>query len=80
MATFLDISVQSEALSPEQRARLVTSCPVEIFALEGDQVIVRDDQVDECTLCEVCLKIAPAKAILIRKKYKDDVLISAGES
>jgi Fe-S-cluster-containing hydrogenase component 2 len=50
---------------------LVTLCPVNIFALRDGQVIVQDERQDECTLCELCLKAAPAGTIRIHKLYEE---------
>lgn len=53
---------------------LVELCPVNVFALRGDQVVVRAEQQDECTLCLLCLKAAPPRTIRIRKLYSDEIL------
>ncbi len=78
MGIFINIMLDDAKLTPELARTLVPLCPVEIFALEGDRLVVRPDQVDECTLCELCLHAAPTGAITITKSYKDDVLVSRG--
>ena len=78
MGVFLEISLDPSLLRAGDAPRLVSICPVDIFALEAGQLAVRPDEVDECTLCELCLDAAPAGAIAIRKHYKDQVLVSRG--
>jgi NAD-dependent dihydropyrimidine dehydrogenase PreA subunit len=75
MGIFIEISVDSDALDAATSKAVVSVCPVDIFALDGDKVIVRPDQEDECTLCRLCLERAPAGTIRIRKTYKDEVLV-----
>jgi NAD-dependent dihydropyrimidine dehydrogenase PreA subunit len=58
---------------------LVELCPVNIFALRGNRVVVRDEQQDECTLCRLCLMVAPPNTIHIRKLYSDEVLTLADD-
>ena len=78
MGVFINIALDDAKLSPELARNLVPLCPVEIFALDGHRLIVRPDQEDECTLCELCLNAAPPGAITIAKSYKDEVLVSRG--
>lgn len=78
LGVFIDIQIDEGRLPADIAATLVPLCPVEIFMLEDGRLIVRPDQVDECTLCELCLAIAPPGAITIRKKYKDEQLVSRG--
>jgi NAD-dependent dihydropyrimidine dehydrogenase PreA subunit len=78
MGLFIEITVKDDQLSPDMARSLVQLCPVEIFTLEGDRLVVRPDQVDECTLCELCLNAAPVGTITIRKTYKDETLVSRG--
>jgi NAD-dependent dihydropyrimidine dehydrogenase PreA subunit len=51
---------------------------VDIFKIEGEEVVVRPEQEDECTLCELCLDAAPRGALTIRKLYSDGCLVSRG--
>ncbi|PZC50443.1 MAG: NAD-dependent dihydropyrimidine dehydrogenase, PreA subunit [Chloroflexi bacterium] len=51
--------------------KLVEVCPVDIFAEdEGDLLIVEENQ-DECTLCNLCIEAAPEGAVQIIKLYED---------
>ncbi|MEP7355950.1 MAG: hypothetical protein ABI847_01765 [Anaerolineales bacterium] len=78
MGVFIDILLDPHPFSPEEARRLVSACPVDIFALEADRPVVRPDEVDECTLCELCLDLAAPGAIVIQKRYKDQQLVSRG--
>lgn len=78
MAIFITIEVDHQRLTPTSSEQLVSLCPVDIFALDGQRLAVRPDQEDECILCERCLDAAPAGALAIRKSYKDEVLTSRG--
>ncbi len=77
---FIDITVDAERISPEIARALVAVCPVDIFALEQEQFVVNAEEQDECTLCELCLVTATAGAIVIRKLYKNEQLVSRGTS
>jgi len=52
--------------------RLVEVCPVNIFRLGADdsRVEVVEDNVDECTLCDLCLQAAPG-AVRVIKLYEE---------
>jgi len=75
---FIQIDVAQSEIGSELAEKIVSLCPVEIFAVEGDQLHAKVDREDECTLCELCLDAAPAGALVIRKMYKDEQLISRG--
>ena len=76
MGIFIKISVDDRLYPPDVRDRLAAVCPVDIFGVEGGRVIVRPEQEDECTLCELCLDVAPARTLIIEKTYTADRLIS----
>ena len=78
MGEFIEITLDDSALGAAEAARVAAVCPVDIFAVDGGQLVVRPEEVDECTLCELCLDAAPAGAIAIRKLYKSQVLHSRG--
>jgi NAD-dependent dihydropyrimidine dehydrogenase PreA subunit len=78
MGTFIRIDVDGAHISPSLGRALVELCPVDIYALEGERLSVRPDEEDECTLCELCLKAAPAGAIVIHKLYAGERLVSGG--
>ncbi len=74
MGTFIDIHLDHDRLDAETSRKLVPACPVDIFALDGERVVVRPEQVDECILCRLCLEIAPPGAVAIYKLYSGEVL------
>ena len=78
MGVFIHVQVIESRMTPGGRRELVSLCPVDIFQLAGEGLMVEAEQEDECTLCELCLDVAPAGAVTIRKTYKDETLVSRG--
>ena len=78
MGVFIEISVNSELLDPEQSEAIVRLCPVDIFGMVGNHLAVKPENEDECTLCRLCLETAPRAAIVIHKTYNGEKLISLG--
>ena len=69
-ATFIGIEVSDDvAGDAELAARLDEVCPVDIYASEGGRVAVVEENVDECILCEMCVKTAPPGAVRVHKLY-----------
>lgn len=79
MSVFINITFDENQIAPDVAQSLASACPVDIFGLNSEHLIVNPEEVDECTLCELCLKIAPAGALVIHKLYKDEQLVSRGE-
>ncbi len=79
MGIFIQIAVDESQITPQIGRALVSLCPVDIFDWADERLIVRPDQDDECTLCELCLAAAPAGAITIHKTYKNEQLVSRGD-
>jgi NAD-dependent dihydropyrimidine dehydrogenase PreA subunit len=80
MGVFIEIAVQQEGLSSALSQQIAGVCPVDIFAVEDARLVVKPEEEDECTLCELCLKAAPAGAIRIHKTFSGETLISSGDS
>jgi NAD-dependent dihydropyrimidine dehydrogenase PreA subunit len=79
MGVFINIIFNADQIEPAMARQLAATCPVDIFAVDGDDHLrIQQDEVDECTLCGLCLKIAPAGALTIQKLYKDEQLVSQG--
>jgi NAD-dependent dihydropyrimidine dehydrogenase PreA subunit len=76
MALFIDVEVDPAAAKDTAIAKkLVEVCPVNIFALRNDAVQIVEANLDECTLCELCLEAAPAGTVRVKKIYgKGEVL------
>jgi NAD-dependent dihydropyrimidine dehydrogenase PreA subunit len=73
VALFIELVIAPEAAkNPETVARLVESCPVDIFkaAANGALEIV-EKNVDECTLCELCLAVGTPGQVQVLKLYDD---------
>lgn len=72
MAMFIRVDVNDAvvAKTPGLAAKLVEVCPVNIFAAgqAPETVSIVEKNVDECTLCELCLKAAPG-AVSVVKLY-----------
>ena len=69
---FIDVEVAPEAADdPAVAAKLTEVCPVDIFAAAPTGVELREEQLDECVLCELCLEAAPAGAVRVIKLYED---------
>ena len=78
VGVFVRIIADERALGQERAKRLVSVCPVDVFGFDGGSLMVKPDQEDECTFCELCLEIAPRGSVIIRKTYKDEELTSRG--
>jgi NAD-dependent dihydropyrimidine dehydrogenase PreA subunit len=67
---FIDVEVAERVRSDVELARkLEEVCPVDIYAATGSGVEVREEQLDECVLCELCLDAAPAGTVRVIKLY-----------
>lgn len=74
-ATFIGIEVDDAVgADAELAAKLAEVCPVDIFADEGGKVAIVEQNVDECILCEMCIKAAPPGMVKVHKLYSDEVL------
>ena len=64
----LDDGIRGDA---ELAKKLEEVCPVDIFAAAPTGVELREEQLDECVLCELCLEAAPPGAVRVVKLYED---------
>jgi NAD-dependent dihydropyrimidine dehydrogenase PreA subunit len=80
VGTFIQIDLDHDRITPEMATQLVRLCPVDIFGLdaEGQQVVIKPENEDECTLCRLCLRALPTGALRIRRTYSAEVLESEG--
>ena len=71
MALFIEVVVASSvAKDGELVAKLVEACPVDIFAKKKDGTLqIQDENLDECTLCELCLAVGKPGQVEVRKLY-----------
>jgi NAD-dependent dihydropyrimidine dehydrogenase PreA subunit len=69
---FIDVEVSPDARADADLAKkLAEACPVDIFAANGGGVEVVEGNLDECILCELCVKAAPPGAVRVVKLYDD---------
>jgi ferredoxin-like protein FixX len=69
---FIDVTVAPAVAADAALAKkLVEVCPVNIFkqAADGRLEIVQDN-LDECTLCDLCIQAAPAGTVHVVKLYE----------
>jgi NAD-dependent dihydropyrimidine dehydrogenase PreA subunit len=71
---FIDVEVAEDVRDDAEIAqKLEDACPVDIFANRDGKVEVVEENLDECILCELCIKAAPGK-VRVLKLYSDEVL------
>ena len=71
-ALFIDVKVDPElAKDPEIARKLEEVCPVSIFKATAQGVEIDEENLDECTLCNLCLEATPKGSIEIVKLYED---------
>ncbi len=73
MALFIELEVSPAAASdPEIVKKLVEVCPVNIFARADTGALqIVEKNLDECTLCELCLTAAPPGTVRVKRLYGD---------
>jgi NAD-dependent dihydropyrimidine dehydrogenase PreA subunit len=73
MAMFIRVDVDNTVVekTPGLAAKLVEICPVKIFKLgsKSNAVEVVEENVDECTLCDLCMQASP-EGIKVVKLYE----------
>ncbi len=74
---FIDVVVDDAVANDAELAqKLEDACPVDIFANEDGHVKVVEENLDECVLCELCVKAAPAATVKVLKLYDGTTLTS----
>ena len=69
--TFIDVRIDTAvAKDPALAKKLAEVCPVNIFAAEPGGVRIVEENLDECTLCDLCIQAAPAGSVRIVKLYE----------
>jgi NAD-dependent dihydropyrimidine dehydrogenase PreA subunit len=75
MALFIQVEVDpAAAKDPAVVKKLVEVCPVNIFAQKADALEIVAANLDECTLCELCLDAGPPGTVRVKKLYSGEVL------
>ena len=72
MAMFIKVEVDPKtADDPALSKKLVEVCPVNIFNLdEKHRLTIVEDNLDECTLCDLCLQAVPNGGVRVIKLYE----------
>ena len=65
---FIDVKVDPSVSSDAALAKkLVEVCPVNIFVMGKDGTLgFVNDNMDECTLCDLCIQAAPGKVEIVK--------------
>jgi NAD-dependent dihydropyrimidine dehydrogenase PreA subunit len=72
---FIDVAIDPAVAGDVELARkLAEVCPVDIFHAGEHGIELVDRNLDECVLCELCLRAAPPGAIKILKLYSGETL------
>jgi NAD-dependent dihydropyrimidine dehydrogenase PreA subunit len=72
---FIDVELTDEARrDPELADRLEESCPVDIYARPDGGTELVEENLDECILCEMCVRAAPPGAVRVLKLYDGTAL------
>jgi NAD-dependent dihydropyrimidine dehydrogenase PreA subunit len=71
MALFIEVEVDAAvAQDAGLIKKLVEVCPVNIFACsESGALQIVEKNLDECTLCELCLNAAPPRSVRVKRLY-----------
>jgi NAD-dependent dihydropyrimidine dehydrogenase PreA subunit len=74
VALFIEVRVSAEAAGdPALAKKLAEVCPVGIFGVDASgkgQIVEKN--VDECTLCELCLAVGKPGDVQVLKLYDDN--------
>ena len=69
---FIDVRVSAGSASDLALARkLEEACPVDIFEATERGVRIVENNLDECILCDLCIKAAPEGAVRVVKLYEE---------
>ncbi len=72
---FIDVEVAPDVANDAQLARkLEEACPVDIYSERDGRLEVVDENLDECILCELCVKVAPPGKLRVLKLYDGTAL------
>jgi len=75
MALFISVEIDPAlAADPAAAWRLAEVCPVDIFKAAAKLEIV-EQNLDECTLCELCLAVGKPGQVKVKKLYDGGALL-----
>jgi len=61
----VDIKIEKQ---PDNKEELVEQCPKAIFEVKNDKLVVVNDKVNDCTLCDACVELSGGKIKVEPKK------------
>ena len=71
MGMFIRVEIDDKkCLGLEKSGECIRICPVNIFEAKDGRVVVKEENEDECTLCELCLTRCKPSTIRIKKLYE----------
>ncbi len=75
-AVFIGVEVdEATAGDKELSAKLTEVCPVDIYGQNEDGTLrIVEENLDECVLCELCIKAAPPGTVRVVKLYSGESL------
>jgi NAD-dependent dihydropyrimidine dehydrogenase PreA subunit len=77
-ALFIEVEVEDSVRRDTELARkLEEVCPVDIFRAGENGVEIVEENLDECVLCELCLRVAPAGSVKVIKLYDGGAVLGA---
>ena len=75
MALFIEVVVDPALASDSAAAKkLAEVCPVDIFKA-GPRLEIVEKNLDECTLCELCLAVGTPGQVKVKKLYDGGALL-----
>ena len=70
-ALFIDVKVDASVAKDAALAKkLEEVCPVDIFEARDTGVRIVEANLDECTLCDLCIEVAPGGGVKVIKLYE----------
>ena len=76
MALFISVEVDPKLASDSASAKkLAEVCPVDIFKAGPAGVSIVEKNLDECTLCELCLAVGAPGQVKVKKLYDGGALL-----
>ena len=76
MALFISVEVDPALASDSAAAKkLAEVCPVDIFKASAGKLEIVEKNLDECTLCELCLAVGKPGQVKIVKLYDGGALL-----
>lgn len=71
MGVFIKVGIDDKrCLGLEKSGECVRICPVNIFEAKGGRVVVKEENEDECILCNLCIDKCQGSAISVKKLYE----------